>query len=257
MSATSLVCELTLTILPARFSIMRGASAWASRNGARRLIAMIQSQLSTLASRMLSIAVTPALLTRISIAPHAWSAVRAAFCGPSTVARSASMARQRRPIASTEFLISDRPARSRATAAISAPASASTRQISLPMPLEAPVTSAVLPVSEKRCVKSGIASPSNDRSVRDLDVFVAVRISGDGRDDLSEESVEIVAMPGPAGRRTFVGRHDRREFEARHDVQHLPAIAPTVFDRLSGDLPREPAIAVAIAGVARGCSWRP
>jgi hypothetical protein len=33
---------------------------------------------------------------------------------------------------------------------MSDPASASTRQISLPMPLDAPVTNAVLPVSEKR-----------------------------------------------------------------------------------------------------------
>jgi hypothetical protein len=40
---------------------------------------------------------------------------------------------------------------------MSAPASARTLQISLPMPLDAPVTSAFLSVSEKRWMNSGIA----------------------------------------------------------------------------------------------------
>src|SRR5215218_8400997 len=57
-------------------------------------------------------------------------------------------------------LTSPNPFGSRATATISAPASASTRQISRPIPLEAPVTSAFLPSSEKRLTNSAIASPS-------------------------------------------------------------------------------------------------
>src|SRR5215207_11422419 len=57
-------------------------------------------------------------------------------------------------------LTSPNPCGSRATATISAPASASTRQISVPIPLEAPVTSAFLPSSEKRLTNSAIASTS-------------------------------------------------------------------------------------------------
>src|SRR3954471_22312484 len=145
-----LVCELTLTILPWRRSIIPGARAWASRKGARRLTAWTRSQCSTLHSRMLSTTAMPALLTRMSIPPQASTAAPAAARGPAMVAMSAVITRQRRPHASTPALASASPAASRATTATSAPASANTRQISRPMPLEAPVTSARLPVSEKR-----------------------------------------------------------------------------------------------------------
>ena len=84
------------------------------------------------------------------MAPKCSSARRAAARGPSTVARSASTVRHSRPALSTACRASPRPPVSRATATISAPASASTAQISNPMPFDAPVTKALRPVNEKR-----------------------------------------------------------------------------------------------------------
>ncbi len=143
-------------ILPRLRWIMPGTKALASSQGARRLTAMVWSQSAILASSSGSIRAMPALLTRMSMVPNAASASLAARSGPSVVAMSAAIATQRRPLVSTAFFTSAKPSRSRPTAAMSAPASARTLQASMPMPLVAPVTSAVLPSNPKRLIQSDI-----------------------------------------------------------------------------------------------------
>ena len=103
--------------------------------------------------------VTPAQLTKTSMVPKAANALAAADRGPSIVAKSALMATQRLPSASTAFETSAKPCSSRPTAAISAPASARTLQASSPMPLVAPVTRARLPSRECRLVHCGMFDP--------------------------------------------------------------------------------------------------
>ena len=161
--ATMPVCDETLMILPRLRSIILGANTCASRNGARRLTAMVRSHSSACVARRDCGWENAALLTRTSIAPKWASAWRAAARGPSTVARSASMVRHSRPASSTAARASSKPWVSRATATMSAPASARTAQISSPIPLEAPVISARRPVSEKR---------SKNRAMRPLQSLV-------------------------------------------------------------------------------------
>ena len=157
--ATMPVCDETLMILPRLRSIILGANTCASRNGARRLTAMVRSHSSVCVARRDCGWENAALLTRTSIAPKWASAWHAAARGPSTVARSASMVRHSRPASSTAARASPKPWVSRATA----PASARTAQISSPIPLEAPVISARRPASEKR---------SKNRAMRPLQSLV-------------------------------------------------------------------------------------
>ena len=155
----SLVCELMLMILPCRRSIMPGASAWAIRNGARRLTAWTRSQCSAvhlqhrLDHRDAGIVdqdVDPAPGVQRLPAPRR-AARRPSPCPP----RSPGSAGPRPRLPARA---SSSPPRSRATAATSAPASASTRQISSPIPFDAPVTSARLPVSENRSTNAPATS---------------------------------------------------------------------------------------------------
>ena len=67
-------------IFPRLRSIIAGASAWASRNGARRLTARVRSQSSARVSMRDCGWENAALLTRMSIAPK-WSRARRAAKG--------------------------------------------------------------------------------------------------------------------------------------------------------------------------------
>ena len=126
---------------------MLGTSACASNMGARKFTLIVVSQFFSVILRIGSFSATPALLTSTSMVPKAFNASAAAKCGPSTVLMSASTVKHLRPAFLISVLISSRPALSRPTATISAPASASTLQASKPMPFVAPVTRMRLPLS--------------------------------------------------------------------------------------------------------------
>ena len=147
-------------ILPIFCLIMFGTSACASNMGARRLTLMVVPQFFSVISSRGSFSATPALFTNTSIVPKAFSASAAACCGPSTVLMSASTATQRRPALVITALTSAKPALSRPTATISAPASANTTQASKPMPLVAPVTRMRLPFNPCRSVHALMMSSS-------------------------------------------------------------------------------------------------
>ena len=99
----------------------------------------------------------PALFTTMST-PPSWSmAVPAAAATDSCSVTSAGMMTAFRPSAPICSAVSASPSSLRATRARSAPAPASATAITCPIPREAPVTKAFLPVRSK----SGTLSPSN------------------------------------------------------------------------------------------------
>ena len=72
----------------------------------------------------------------------------------SSLVTSAGMTTALRPTASMSDAVSARPSALRATIATSAPASANATAMTWPMPREAPVTNAFLPVSSNRLMGS-------------------------------------------------------------------------------------------------------
>ncbi len=96
----------------------------------------------------------PALFTTTSTSPS-WSiAVATAPATASWLVTSAGITKALRPTAVMADAVSARPSSLRATSATSAPASASATAMTRPIPRDAPVTNALLPVRSNRLTVS-------------------------------------------------------------------------------------------------------
>ncbi len=147
--------DAMLTILPRSppcdaQPVMWRAAAWHRKNSVFRLVSITASQSSSEKSSASSRRIIPALLTRISRRPSLPTTVSTTSVTGSIEDRSAETSSQRRPSARTCSAVPS--AGLRPTAAISAPACASAMAMPCPIPVLAPVTSAVRPVRSKGVV---------------------------------------------------------------------------------------------------------
>src|ERR1700733_5700196 len=130
-----------------------------------------------------------------------------------------------RPTASMSDAVSARPSALRATIATSAPASANATAMTWPMPREAPVTKAFLPVSSNRLMGSPSARSVAARSVAGRDQH---RVDGrgqrpGGRVDPAHDLVERhprVALPHPQ----VLGALGRHHLGLRHPGEAGPGV---------------------------------
>ncbi len=96
----------------------------------------------------------PALFTTTSTCPSRSIAASAAVATASWLVTSAGITKALRPSASIASAVSASPSSLRATSATSAPASARATAMTRPIPRDAPVTNAFLPVRSKRLTVS-------------------------------------------------------------------------------------------------------
>src|SRR5665213_1112064 len=142
---------------PQRRSIICVESAAVSCRWRTKLSVMASSQSASLDSRE-NFLLPPALLTRMSTAPSAFKAASAIVCGAPAAVKSCSIRTGRAPpAAEISAATSSSSVRRRAVSARSTPSLPSASAIPLPIPLLAPVTSAVLPAISRSTALVGLA----------------------------------------------------------------------------------------------------
>src|SRR6267154_6314278 len=140
--------EATLMITPLLRCRIERSTARQQRNTARRSVPSTKSQSASVVSRNGFSRITPALLTRMSIGPSASSVLLTRRSTPTAWLTSASTSIALEPAAAiSPTSCRASPARPRWLTATRAPARANAIAIARPIPLAAPVTSAVLPSS--------------------------------------------------------------------------------------------------------------
>src|SRR5262245_10672894 len=176
---------VTLMIRPQPRLIIGSAANRAIRNAPMQLIARIRCQPSASASKNLIRAslspaavdmLTPAQLIRMSSAPKVSTVRRTASRQSAAFDTSATMARNF-PAKTGSAARRSRPATSISTAATLAPAAASARAITRPMPLAAPVTMAARPSSNCCSAMTGTSRADDVKSRRTMQS----RVTGEGR----------------------------------------------------------------------------
>ena len=135
---------------PVRLAAMRRAASWPTRNTPSRLTAITARHSSSVVLVKKAPEGTPALLTRMVIGPSAASASAKACATEARSVTSMATAAAWPPLPRISAASCSSTSSRRAASATLAPAPASTRAKCRPKPEEAPVTSAVLPASEKQ-----------------------------------------------------------------------------------------------------------
>src|SRR5581483_4643774 len=223
---------------PVPFATMRRAAAWPTRNTPSRLTDITLRHSSSLVRVKKAPDGMPALLTRMVMGPSADSAWPTAR---STEARSVtSMATAAASPPPWRISASSRRSTSirRAASATLAPASASTRAKWRPNPEEAPVTSAVLPASEKmsrraaRLLFSGIDPRHLTHEVALSQLDAVVTQDGVGGSGVEEEiGHDELQQVGPALEGPRVAADLQRDLAVLRAVDLGGLEAPHIVDR--------------------------
>src|SRR5262245_28374571 len=142
-SGSRALTELTVTMAPAPRSMRWGSAARGVRTAARKLILNAESQSSSVTDRNPPVRgrTAPTLLTRMSRLPYAATAASTSRSGPSGLVRSTDTGRTVVRAARSDSSV----VAPRAPATTRTPSPARARVIANPMPLLAPVTTAILP----------------------------------------------------------------------------------------------------------------
>ena len=139
---------MTKTIEPPRpWVTIRCATAWPSMKAPVRLTAMTRSHSARVCSRMLAVALVPALYISTSSAPNASKGAWASACAADDSLTSATKVDARPPARVIESTVAETPALLTSAHTTLAPSRASNSAPARPMPLPAPTTNAVFPSS--------------------------------------------------------------------------------------------------------------
>ena len=114
-----------------------------SRNGARRLMSSISSHAASGVFSTVPFAMMPAAFTSVVSPPKAWTACATIAAGASAAVTSASNTAHRPPAPSTSCATSASADALRPTASTAAPSRPKRAAVARPMPLEAPVMTAI------------------------------------------------------------------------------------------------------------------